>query len=225
MLKHAAKALTTYFTLAIALLPVASQAGSTSPVSAEPHGKPIGEPYGEPYGEPKPAIILDAGEATPINFPLHPTSRLAHASANMAGMSFFEIELPPNSAGAPPHRHNHEDEFFYVREGKVTFLADGKRQTLSAGGFALLPRAGWHALWNSDNKPATVFVGTSAGKFDDFFDQVAIEVAKSKPSSPQEMGAILTELAEQRGIAIDLNRLPDDVRALYGLPPITQSKP
>ena len=44
-------------------------------------------------GESRPAMILDAGEGTPIAFPLHPTSRLAAASSNEAGMSFFEIVI------------------------------------------------------------------------------------------------------------------------------------
>lgn len=44
--------------------------------------------------DPKPAVVLHSSEATPINFPLHPTSRLAHASSNVAGMSFFEMTLP-----------------------------------------------------------------------------------------------------------------------------------
>ena len=42
----------------------------------------------------------------------------------------------------------HEDEFFYVRAGTPTFMADGQRKTIGPGGFILLPRNSTHAVWN-----------------------------------------------------------------------------
>jgi len=166
---------------------------------------------------PRSGFILDAGEGEAIAFAPHPTLRLASASSNQAGMSFFEIEILANSAGAPPHRHTHEDEFFYVRQGSVTFMVDGERKTIGAGGFVLLPRDGWHAVWNSGDTDATLLVGTSAGQFDDFFDAVAMEVAAAGELSPPEVGAIVGRVGAERGIIVDLDMLPDDVRAMYGL--------
>jgi quercetin dioxygenase-like cupin family protein len=165
----------------------------------------------------KPAIILDAGEGEVVEFPLHPAYRLAGAGSNDAGMSFFEIQIPASSAGAPPHRHTHEDEFFYVREGTVTFMADDQRKTISAGGFVLLPRESWHAVWNSGDEDAILLVGTSAGKFDDFFEAVAMEVAAKDELSHTEIGAIVGRLGAERGVIIDMSLVPEDVKALYGL--------
>ena len=166
----------------------------------------------------RPAIILDGGEGEEIGFPLHPTHRLADAGATESGMSFFEIGIPARSAGAPPHRHTHEDEFFYVREGAVTFMADGQRKTIGAGGFVLLPRDGWHAVWNDGDEDAILLVGTSDGEFDDFFDAVAMEVAAAGELSPPEVGAIVGRIGAERGVIIDMSLVPDDVRSLYGLP-------
>ena len=165
------------------------------------------------------ALILDGGEGEEVAFPLHPTQRLAGADSNEAGMSFFEIEIPARSAGAPPHRHTHEDEFFYVREGTVTFMAGGERKTIGAGGFVLLPRDGWHAVWNAEDADAILLVGTSAGQFDDFFDAVAMEVASAGELSPPEMGEIVGRLGAERGVIIDMSLVPDDARVLYGMPP------
>ncbi len=165
-----------------------------------------------------PTIVLDAGEGKEIAFPLHPTVRLADENSNHAGMSFFEMIIPAGSPGAPPHSHTHEDEFFYVREGSVTFMADGARKTISAGGFVLLPRDSWHAMWNTGDADAILLVGTSAGEFDDFFDAVAMEVRDSGANSPEEIGAIVGRLGAERGITIDMSRVPEDVAALYGLP-------
>ena len=172
--------------------------------------------------EAKPALLIDAGEGEPIDFPLHPTTRLAGAGTNDAGLSLFEIQVPANSAGAPPHTHTHEDEFFYVREGTVTFMADGKRKTISPGGLVMLPRGGSHALWNAGNVDATLLVGTSAGEFDDFFDAVAMEVAAAEGLTPPEIGAIVGRIGAERGIIIDMSLVPDEVRPLYGMPATNQ---
>lgn len=166
----------------------------------------------------KTPIVLDTHEGRDIAFPLHATRGLADSDSNFAGMSFFELEVPASSAGAPPHTHTHEDEFFYVREGKLTFMAEGTRHTISAGGFVLLPRGGLHAFWNDTSSDAIVLVGTSEGKFGDFFDAVAIEAQVTDPSSPQEMGAILGRIGAERGIHIDMSKLPEDVAELYGAP-------
>ena len=167
---------------------------------------------------PRPAIILDAGEGEAIAVPMHPVHRLASANSNEAGMSFFEVGIPAQSASAPPHRHTYEDEFFYVRQGVVTFLADGERKTIRSGGFVLLPKNGWHAVWNSGDEDAILLVGTSAGRFDDFFDAIAMEVAAADELSPQEIREIVGRLGAERGVIIDMSKVPDDVRALYGLP-------
>ncbi len=172
--------------------------------------------------DPKPALMIDSGEGEAIQFPLHPTTRLADASSNQAGLSLFEIEVPANSAGAPPHTHTHEDEFFYVREGTVTFMADGERKMISPGGLVMLPRGGSHALWNAGDTDATLLVGTSEGEFDDFFDAVAMEVASAGDLTPPEIGAIVGRVGAERGIIIDMSLVPDDVRPLYGMPPKDQ---
>lgn len=168
---------------------------------------------------PQSAVILDAGEGEAIAFPLHPATRLAEADQTVSGLSLFEITIPAESGGAPPHRHTHEDEFFYVRSGTVTFLADDAEKTIGAGGFVLLPRGGWHMMWNASGDDATLLVGTSDGKFDDFFDAVAMAAAQAGQLTPPEVGAIVGRIGAERGIVIDMSKVPAGVRHLYGMPP------
>ncbi len=132
-------------------------------------------------------------------------------------MSFFEIRLAARAPGAPPHTHAHEDEFFYVREGTVTFLTGEESQTIGPGGFVLLPRHGLHAFWNASDEDAILLVGTSQGEFGDFFDAVAMEVRATNASSPPEVGEIMSRLGAERGIVIDMSKIPEDIAALYGL--------
>lgn len=169
--------------------------------------------------EPHPAVILDQNEGDVIDFPLHSALRLASADASTSGLSMFEITIPAQSAGAPPHRHTHEDEFFYVRQGGVTFMADDQQKTISEGGFVLLPRGGWHAMWNAGDTDAILLVGTSDGQFDDFFDAVAMEAAAAGELSPPEIGALVGRLGAQRGMDIDMSKVPASARHLYGMPP------
>ncbi len=165
-----------------------------------------------------PPVILDKDEGTLIAFPLHETRELAGPNTNIAGMSFFELKIPANSAGAPPHTHSNEDEFFYLRKGSLTFMAGDTRRTITAGGFVMLPRNGMHAFWNDTEEESFVLVGTSEGKFGDFFDAVAIEVRNTQAASPQEIGEILGKVSVERGITIDMSKLPPDVATLYGAP-------
>jgi mannose-6-phosphate isomerase-like protein (cupin superfamily) len=169
-----------------------------------------------------PAIVLNSGEGTEIEFPLHATTRLASATATDSGLSLFEIIIKAKAAGAPPHKHTHEDEFFYVREGSITFLTDGVQKTIFEGGLALLPRGGggWHAMWNDADADATLLVGASDGQFDDFFDAVAMQAAAAGDLTPPEIGAIVGRVGAERGIIIDMSRVPDQVRPLYGMPPV-----
>ncbi len=167
--------------------------------------------------ESRPPILLDGGQGETIAFPVHSTLRLADPDSNIAGMSFFEIRIPAGAPGAPPHTHKYEDEFFYVREGAITFMANEGRRTLKAGGFVLLPRHSLHAMWNTSDEDAILLGGTSAGKFGDFFDAVAMEVRASNASTPSEIGAILGRLGAERGVIIDMTKVPEDVAVLFGL--------
>ena len=115
--------------------------------------------------------------------------------------------------------HTYEDEFFYVREGQITFMAEGERQSLSAGGFVMLPRGSLHAFWNDGDSEAILLCGTSDGKFGDFFDVVAVAAREANARTPGELGPILGAIAAERGIFIDMSKVPADVAALYGLPP------
>jgi uncharacterized cupin superfamily protein len=164
------------------------------------------------------SIILDSADGESIPFPPHATRRLASAESTEAGLSLFEIVIPAASGGAPPHTHTYEDEFFYVRSGSSTFMAYGVRRTVGVGGFALLPRNSMHAIWNSGEEDAILLVGTSRGRFDDFFDAVALEARQSDAQSPGQIGQIMVRLGADRGIEIHMDQVPADVAELYGLP-------
>jgi quercetin dioxygenase-like cupin family protein len=63
----------------------------------------------------------------------------------------------------PYHLHHTEDESFYVLDGEFTFLCDGKKTVLGAGGYIFLPRGVPHGLRNSSEKDSHLLVHVLPG--------------------------------------------------------------
>lgn len=59
----------------------------------------------------------------------------------------FECPIPPGD-GPPLHRHEREDEMFYVLAGRFKFSVDGKIFIGERGTFACAPRGTAHAFRN-----------------------------------------------------------------------------
>jgi len=58
------------------------------------------------------------------------------------------ILLDPWSTGVPSHRHDGEDDAFYVLEGALTFEGDGESVVATAGTFVLAPPGVLHGFHN-----------------------------------------------------------------------------
>lgn len=59
----------------------------------------------------------------------------------------FECPIPAGD-GPPLHRHEREDELFYVLEGRFKFSVDGKEFLGEPGAFACAPRGSVHSFRN-----------------------------------------------------------------------------
>ena len=163
--------------------------------------------------EPK---IVNAGKGEPVAVPFHPVEQLLSGHETAAGVTFYLSKVPPNSAGAPPHIHAHEDEFFYVVSGEMTFLSEDDVIAMGPGGFAALTRDHLHGFWNASDEEAVVLMAATKGGFEQFFDDVAREVSANPDLSPAEVGDIVGRLAAERGITIRMDRVPEEAKALYG---------
>jgi quercetin dioxygenase-like cupin family protein len=69
----------------------------------------------------------------------------------------FECPIPPGD-GPPVHRHEREDELFYVLEGRFKFSVDGKEFVGDQGAFACAPRGSAHAFRNVGPTPGKLLV-------------------------------------------------------------------
>ena len=128
----------------------------------KPPGASQGKSVVRAPGEGRVISLGDAGETV-----------LKIVSGDSAGtMSAYEFVIPPETAGPPLHFHRSWDEAFYVLEGEMTFLIDGRKSTAPAGSFIFIPRGIPHTFWNERADPAkqlTVF--TPAG-IEAYFEEV-----------------------------------------------------
>jgi mannose-6-phosphate isomerase-like protein (cupin superfamily) len=80
------------------------------------------------------------------------------------GRSFvvFEAEQAPGVPGPPAHLHGSYDEAWYVIEGQMEFVLDGKLHHAPAGSVAFAPRGTPHTFRNPGPGPARVLAITTA---------------------------------------------------------------
>jgi mannose-6-phosphate isomerase-like protein (cupin superfamily) len=86
------------------------------------------------------------------------------------GGDLFVIEHSHLVPGGPPlHLHFHQDEWFYVMEGKVAFQVGGQRLELGPGESVLGPRRLPHTFSSVAPQSRMLIAFTPAGKMEQFF--------------------------------------------------------
>ena len=79
---------------------------------------------------------------------------LADGASTGGALVTFEAPIPPGE-GPPLHRHEREDELFYVIEGRFKFVIDGTEFIAETGAFAYAGKGTAHSFRN---------IGTATGK-------------------------------------------------------------
>ncbi len=82
---------------------------------------------------------------------------LIDGAASGGRCCMFECPIPPGE-GPPLHRHEREDELFYVLEGRFKFSVDGQEFIGEPGAFASAPRGSVHAFRNIGSKLGRLYV-------------------------------------------------------------------
>jgi quercetin dioxygenase-like cupin family protein len=129
--------------------------------------------------------------------------RFVATGADTAGQ-LAVIEKRATPAGVPPrHVHTHEDETFYVLEGRVTATIEGDAPlTVGPGESVFLPRGRAHSLHAETAEVRGLVILTPAG-FDQFFAAIgrpARSDALPEPSVPDVPRLIRT--AADYGVTI-----------------------
>jgi quercetin dioxygenase-like cupin family protein len=82
---------------------------------------------------------------------------LAKSESTGGAYSLIHLTASPGFE-TPYHLHHSEDEAFYVLDGKFTFICDGKKTVLGAGGYIFLPRGVPHGMRCSSEKTSRVLI-------------------------------------------------------------------
>jgi mannose-6-phosphate isomerase-like protein (cupin superfamily) len=108
--------------------------------------------------------------------------------------SLVEHPMPPRALAAPLHRHNREDEYSFVLEGRVGALLGEDVIEDGPGDLIFKPRGQWHTFWNAGDEPARLLEIISPAGFERFFDEL-VEMGGVANTSPEQLGELCQRYA------------------------------
>ena len=146
-------------------------------------------------------VILQPGEGTSLRV-LEETATFKVRLEDTGGrFSVVEIDTPPGG-GTSQHRHEGAEEVLYVLEGAYEVEIDGRREELSAGGCALVPRGVVHGYANrSLGRARLLSVSTPAATEEVVFLELASHFAAGARGSA-ELAESLAVVAAARGLGV-----------------------
>jgi mannose-6-phosphate isomerase-like protein (cupin superfamily) len=108
-----------------------------------------------------------------------------------AGGDFSLIEHPmsPRALAAPLHRHNREDEYSYVLEGRMGALLGDDVLEAGPGDLVCKPRGEWHTFWNAGEEPARILEIIAPAGFEHYFAELAA-MGGGAAADPQALGEL-----------------------------------
>ena len=109
-----------------------------------------------------------------------------------AGGRFSLVEHPMSARAlaAPLHRHNREDEYSYVLEGRVGALLGDEVLVGGPGDLIFKPRNQWHTFWNAADAPCRVLEIISPAGFEQYFRDLAALGGPLK-ASPEQFAELI----------------------------------
>ncbi|MEE4349840.1 MAG: cupin domain-containing protein [Pacificimonas sp.] len=162
--------------------------------------------------------VVAPGEGRTVEVPFHGTRLLLSDQMSEGSVSIYEFDLGPGTAGAPPHKHTHEDEYAYVLGGEISFMIGDNVVVAGPGTLAALTRGTPHGFWNAGEMPARALFIVSEGRFERFFDAVAMGFREERPVSPDAANAMVGRIAAAHGITMRPDLIPPEA-ARYFAPP------
>ena len=108
--------------------------------------------------------------------------------------SLVEHPMPPRGLAAPLHRHNREDEYSFVLEGRMGALLGDDVVEAGPGDLVYKPRDQWHTFWNAGDEPARILEIISPAGFEQFFAELG-PLASSGDPDPAAIGELCARYA------------------------------
>jgi mannose-6-phosphate isomerase-like protein (cupin superfamily) len=124
---------------------------------------------------------------------------------DLAGERFSLVEHPmaPRALAAPLHRHNREDEYSFVLEGRMGALLGDDALEAGPGDLVFKPRGEWHTFWNAGDEPCRILEIISPAGFERFFAEL-VELGGVAQAEPEVLGG----LCERFALEMDPSSVP-----------------
>jgi mannose-6-phosphate isomerase-like protein (cupin superfamily) len=126
--------------------------------------------------------------------------------AELTGERFSLVEHPMSgrALAAPLHRHNREDEYSYVIEGRMGALLGDDVLEAGPGDLVFKPRGEWHTFWNAGDEPCRILEIISPAGFERFFAEL-VALGGVALAAPEQLG----ELCQRYELEMDPSSVPD----------------
>jgi mannose-6-phosphate isomerase-like protein (cupin superfamily) len=108
--------------------------------------------------------------------------------------SLVEHPMSPRALAAPLHRHNNEDEYSFVLEGRMGALLGDEHLEAGPGDLVHKPRGQWHTFWNAGDEPCRILEIISPAGFELFFAAL-VELGGVTQADPEQLGALCQRFA------------------------------
>jgi len=125
--------------------------------------------------------------------------------------SLVEHPMAPHRLAAPLHRHNREDEYSFVLEGRMGALLGDDVVEAGPGDLVYKPRGQWHTFWNAGPEECRILEIIAPAGFENFFDEL-VEAGGVVNAGPETM----RYLSEKYAIEFQPETIPD-LCARFGL--------
>ena len=109
----------------------------------------------------------------------------------------FEDVTQP-SQGPPLHRHQREDEFFYILEGEYVFEVDGDEFLAGPGDSVFAPRGSEHSFQNVGTRPGRTLVVVQPAGFEVFL----AELSEATRGMEQPDMSVVVPIFEKYGLEL-----------------------
>ena len=119
------------------------------------------------------------------------------------GFSLVEHPMPPRALAAPLHRHNREDEYSFVLEGRMGALLGEEVLEAGPGDLVFKPRGEWHTFWNAGDEPARILEIIAPAGFERFFEEL-VDMGGVANAAPEQVG----ELCARYALEMDPDSVP-----------------
>ena len=120
------------------------------------------------------------------------------------GFSLVEHPMAPRHLAAPLHRHNREDEYSFVLEGRMGALRGDDIVEAGPGDLVYKPRDQWHTFWNAGDERCRILELIAPAGFEKFFEEL-VDAGGATGAGPVKM----EELSRKYAIDFRLDSIPD----------------